>query len=283
MTNEGFRLGILFRGLGDSTEKDLAWLDYSLVTDIVPDGKQILITESGEGGGAAYSAYLRRTDGTPAIRLGEGATEAFSPDGRWAATLVHPFSDSHLVIVPTGVGESRTPSPENLTVINADWTPDGKRLVFTATEPGRGTRLFLRDAEGGKPQAITPEGYSLYRGTVTPDGKAAAVRGPDRRIYMYPLAGGEPQALVGLTPDESPMRFSADGRVLYVQNRTTVPSNVYRYDLATRKKELWKRLAPSDLAGVNSISRCVVTPDGSAFAYSYTRVLSFLQLVDGMR
>ncbi|HEX7252505.1 MAG TPA: protein kinase, partial [Thermoanaerobaculia bacterium] len=208
MTNESFRLGILYRGPGDSTEKDLSWLDYSLVTDIFPDGKRILITESGEGGGAAYSAYLRSTDGTPAVRLGEGATEAFSPEGRWAATLVHPFSDSHLVIVPTGVGESRTPSAENLTVINADWMPDGKRIVFTATEPGRGTRLFLRDAEGGKPKAITPEGYSLYRGTVTPDGKAAVVRGPDRRIYTYPLGGGEPQALSGLAPDESPMHFS---------------------------------------------------------------------------
>mgnify|MGYP001156207585 CR=1 FL=1 len=36
-------------------------------------------------------------------------------------------------------------------------------------------------------------------------------------------------------------------------------------------------------AGLNSISRFVVTPDGRTYAYSYLRVLSYLQLVEGMK
>jgi hypothetical protein len=40
---------------------------------------------------------------------------------------------------------------------------------------------------------------------------------------------------------------------------------------------------PSDAAGLNTISRVVVTPDGKTYAYSYLRILSSLQLVDGMK
>ena len=87
MTNESARLGILERGPGDDKDRELSWLDYSLVTDISLDGQRILITESGEGGGPGYSAYLRKTDGSPAIRLGGGSTEAFSPDGAWAISI----------------------------------------------------------------------------------------------------------------------------------------------------------------------------------------------------
>ena len=49
MTNESARLGILARGPGDDKERELSWLDYSLVTDVRSDGSKILITESGKG------------------------------------------------------------------------------------------------------------------------------------------------------------------------------------------------------------------------------------------
>ena len=84
MANETYRLEIQGRRPGDDKETELSWLDFSLVTDISPDGSAILITESGEGGGPGYSAYLRKTDGSPAVRLGEGSSQGFSPDGQWA-------------------------------------------------------------------------------------------------------------------------------------------------------------------------------------------------------
>jgi hypothetical protein len=40
---------------------------------------------------------------------------------------------------------------------------------------------------------------------------------------------------------------------------------------------------PDDPAGVVGISRPQVTPDGSAYAYSYTRYLQDLYLVEGLR
>jgi len=282
MTNESARLGILERGPGDEKDRELSWLDYSLVTDVSPDGQRILITESGEGGGSGYSAYLRKTDGSPAIRLGGGSTEAFSPDGAWAISVTN-AEKPQIVLLPTSVGESRALSYEGMDPINADFLPDGKTIVYTATQAGQGVRLYLRDVGGGKSRALTPEGYSLYRGTVAPDGKSVVVRGPDRRIYVYPLAGGEPRALEGLTAIHRPSRFSADGRSLYIQEDQTIPSRIDRYDMATGKLELWKELMVADAAGLNSISRFVVAPDGKTYAYSYLRVLSYLQLVEGLK
>lgn len=159
----------------------------------------------------------------------------------------------------------------------------GKRILYTATEQGRGTRLYVRDVSGGKARALTPEGYSLFHGTVSPDSKFTAVRGPDRRLYLYPVEGGEPTAIPGLAADDVPVRFSADGHSLFVHREGELPRKVYRFDLTTGRKELWKELMPADAAGLSGISRVVVTPDGRAYAYSYFRVLSYLQLVEGLK
>jgi Tol biopolymer transport system component len=282
MTNESARLGILARGPGDEKERELSWLDYSLVSDISPDGRTILITESGEGGGVGYSAYLRKTDGSPAIRLGAGSTEAFSPDGAWALSITG-TAEPQIVLLPTSVGEPKTLPREGTDPFNADFLPDGKQIVFTASEAGRGTRLYLRDVAGGKSRALTPEGYSLFRGTITPDGKSVTVSGPDSRIYLYPLAGGEPTALTGLTMAYRPIRFSADGRALYCQEQSTIPSKIMRYDMVSGRLEPWKEVVAADTAGLSAVSRTVLTPDGKTYAYSYLRILSYLQLVDGMK
>jgi Tol biopolymer transport system component len=283
MTNESARLGILAHGPGEEKERELSWLDYSLASDMSLDGKLILITESGEGGGPGYSAYLRKMDGSPAVRLGEGATEAISPDGAWAISIKDVSSNPQIVLLPTSVGEPRPIPNDGLSPVTADFMPDGKSLVVTASEGTHGLRIYQRDLAGGKPRALTPEGYFLFRGTITPDGKSGVVRGPDRRVYLYPLQGGEPTPLDGISPDDRPSRFSADGRTLYVLVPTSYPWKVYRYDVATGRKDVWRDLSPADLAGLNSVSRIVLTRDASSYAYSYLRVLSYLQLVEGMK
>jgi Tol biopolymer transport system component len=283
MTNESARLGILGHGAGEDKERELSWLDYSLVSDISLDGKLLLITESGEGGGAGYSAYLRKIEGSPAVRLGEGASEALSPDGAWAISIKSVSSNPQIVLLPTSVGEPRPIPNDGLSPLTADFTPDGRSLIVTATEGTHGTRIYVRDLASGKPKALTPEGYYLFRGTITPDGKSGVVRGPDRRIYLYPLQGGEPAPLDGIGPDDRPSRFAADGHTLYVLEPSNYPWKVYRYDVVTHRKEFWRDLSPTDLAGLNSVSRIAMTRDTSAYAYSYLRVLSYLQLVDGMK
>jgi Tol biopolymer transport system component len=282
MANETYRLGILGKRAGDPKETELSWLDFSLVNDISPDGSAILLTESGEGGGPGYSAYLRKLDGSPAVRLSEGRGDGFSPDGRWAPCILRPATDATLVAVPTGVGETRTFKDE-LRVRVADWFPDGKRILITATEPGHGMRLFVRDLAGGKARPLTPEGYRHFERAVSPDGRFAAVRGPDRRIYLYPLGGGEPTPLSGLTAEDIPVRFDRESRWLYVYRQGEIPLRLSRYEISSGRKEVWKEVSPADTAGLSAINRMVTTPDGQAYASSYFRVLSYLQIVDGLK
>ncbi|HXM78225.1 MAG TPA: hypothetical protein VOA00_03240, partial [Thermoanaerobaculia bacterium] len=230
---------------------------------------------------AGYSVYVRNTDGSPAVRLGEGSAQDLSPDGEWALAILHSASDPQLVAYPTGAGEWKLFSKEALSVYGATFLPDGKQIVFTAREPGRGTRLYLRSFDGGKPRALTPEGYTGL-GIVAPDGKWTVVAGPDRKRYLYPLSGGEPTAVPGLDREDNVDQRSLDGRFLFVHRRGEIPAKVFRLDISSGRKELWRALMPADAAGVPGIS-VSPTPSGEAYLYSYTRTLSDLYLVDGVK
>ncbi len=279
VTRDTNRTEMLALPLGETKERDLTWLDWSLPANVSPDGALVLFSESGEGGGAGYSVYVRKTDGSPAVRLGEGSAQALSPDGKWALAIAHVASDPQLAAYPTGAGEPRLFPRDGLSVLNGGWSPDGKRILFTASEPGRGPRLFTRDFAGGKPAALTPEGYVGI--LVLPDGKSAVMTGPDRKTYLYPISGGEPTPVPGIEPADSVDQSTADSRFLYVHRREA-PLKVYRLELATGHKELWRTLMPADAAGVSSLSP-IPTPSGEAYVYNYVRTLSDLYLVDGLK
>ena len=279
VTRDTQRNEILSVAPGETKERELTWLDYSLPAAVSSDGKMVLFSESGEGGGAGYSVYIRKTDGSPAVRLGEGSSQDLSPDREWVLAIIHNASDPQLVAYPTGAGEPKVFPKDGVSVFGASFLPDGKRVVFTGSEPGHGSRLYLRDFAGGKPRALSPEGY--VGGLVSPDGQWTTVRGPDRKRYLYPLAGGEPKPIPGLDPRDATLQFSPDGRFLFVAKSSEAPAQVYRLEIATGKKELWKTLMPADAAGVSSINP-LPTPDGSAYVYNYTRILSDLFLVGGV-
>jgi dipeptidyl aminopeptidase/acylaminoacyl peptidase len=266
---------------GESKEHDLTWLDSSAPSDISSDGKTVLFAEEGEGGGAGYSVYIRKTDGSPAIRLGEGAAMALSPDGKWALAIIHSTSDPQLVAYPTGAGEPRLFPRDGLSVMRANWLPDGKRIVFTASEPGHGARLYLRDFDGGKPRALSPEGYT-GSDPVSPDGRWVVATGPGRKMYLYPIREGEPVPVPGIDANYLVVQFGADARSLYVLRRGELPANVYRVDVATGRREVWRTLMPADPAGIVGVY-VLPTPSGDAYVCDYSRTLSDLFIVDGVK
>src|SRR5262249_50077598 len=145
MTHDVSRTELLGRPAGEPKEKDLSWLDWSNASDISPDGKTILFSESGEGGGSGYSVYVRRTDGSPAVGLGEGSAQKRAPDGRGARAITPIPPDPQVDPYPTGAGEAKALPREGLVAQAADWLPDGKQILVTASEPGHGSRLFLRE------------------------------------------------------------------------------------------------------------------------------------------
>jgi Tol biopolymer transport system component len=278
------RLGILGVSPGETKERELSWLDNSLAADLTPDGQSLLIAESGEGGGPGYSVYLRKMDGSAAVRLGEGDASALSPDGAWALAIGARSTPAQLILLPTGAGGPRTITHDEINHQRAAFFPDGKRILFAGNEPGRGTRLYVQDLAGGKPQAITPEGLRLFRSKpISPDGRSVIARGPEGKVYLYPVSPGEPRPVLGLEPGDLPIQWSPDGRYIYVYRRGDVPAQVTRVEMATGKRELWKALVPGDTTGLEEVANIWLTPDGRSYVYNHIRTLCDLYLAEGFK
>ncbi|HTO89425.1 MAG TPA: protein kinase [Thermoanaerobaculia bacterium] len=285
LTRESPRVGILGMLQGDTRERDMSFLDYSFAADVSPDARTLLFDEEGEAGGANYTVYLRKADGSPPVRLGEGNALALSPDAKWALSIL-PTPDSPFRLLPTGTGEHRDISvPGISTEQAATWFPDGQRILFAGAESGHRDRLYVQSIEGGAPRPITPEGITaaLPGFAITPDGKFVAAIGADHKGMLYPVDGGAARPIPGLEEKEFPLRFSPDGRTLYLWKRGDVPARVTKLDIESGKREVWKNLLPADPAGVERISNVLVTPDGKGYAYCYARLLSDLFVVEGLK
>jgi Tol biopolymer transport system component len=225
--------------------------------------------------------YLRNTDGSPAIRLGEGSGLSLSPDGKWALARLN-VTPSPLVLYPTGVGEMKQAKDDGINHTGAAFLPDGKRFVFTGTEPGHGVRLYAESLEDGKAHAISPEGTGAGF-ALSPNGEFVADFGPDRKMYLFPVAGGEAKVVPGVLAQEVPTGWSPDGQSLFVLSRGEVPAKVFRVDLATGQRTFWKAVEPADSAGIDTIGRVLMSADNKAYVYSYVRTLSDLYLVEGLK
>ena len=194
------RTEIRARARGATEEAELPAADLSFLSDLSDDGTQVLGTDTGEGGGPNFAFYLQKTDGSPPVWLGEGDGQALSPDGRFVlAVLVH-AKPEQLIVVPTGAGETRTLEPGPVVRYSrAVWDPTGRRVVFSGFDEQDVERVYVQDADGGPPRAVTTDDVGLPRigRPVSPDGRRVVALGPDGLPALYPLAGGEPVALPG--------------------------------------------------------------------------------------
>jgi Tol biopolymer transport system component len=276
------RVGISGMTPGAKQERDLSWFDASWISDISNDGATILFVELSSGSGKTRntSIYLRKTDGSPAVRLGEGNRPVLSPDGKWVASIFSDGPKTQLMLLPTGAGEARSIGAEGMHYERLEWFPDGQRILFEGNEPNRPARTFVQDLHGGKAVPLTPEGTKAVR--VSPDQKYATMAGGGK-LRLLPLGGGEPKAIADLEAGESVVRWSGDGRYLYLR-KSIEPAvmRISRLDISKGRNEPWKELKTPDPVGVQ-ISQVVMTPDGNSYAYSFQRDISTLYLAQGLR
>jgi hypothetical protein len=187
---------------------------------------------------------------------------------------------TNLSLLPTGAGEAAPIQANGMHYERVEWFPDGQRLLFIGNEPGKPTRTFVQNRNGGKPTPITPEGVEATR--VSPDQQYVTVAAKGK-LNLYPIAGGIPLPIADLEPGESVIRWSGDGRFLFLR-KLVGPSAliINRLDVHTGRKEQWKVLKTPDPVGVQ-ISDVVLTPDGEWYAYSFQRDIVTLYLAEGLR
>ncbi len=275
---ENRRRGIAGLFPGHNSEIDMSWQDWSLVTRISADGKWMFFSEEGDGGGQKYSAYMRATDGSPAIRLGDGTPYGVSPDLKWVASII-PGQPQQLWLLPTRAGAPKSLSQPGFDYDYAVWFPDGKHLLVTGREPGKQARSYLTTVDGGTLTPVTPEGV---QGIPTEDGKEVFSRQGDA-ITFYPIDGGLPRSIPAKIPNITLPWSGQSGRYVIGAEQPGVPLKLYRYDTVTGERKPWRDLVPADRAGVYVANIFDITPDARWYAYSYVRDLSDLYLVDGLR
>lgn len=280
LTRDEQRAGIMGLAPGASRERDLSWLDWSLPTDISPDGNTVLFDEQGEQVGPSYTVATRDMRGSPPVPLGEGMSGGFSPDGKWAIATV---DYAQLMLLPTGVGTARRIDRGGIQQYGhpVRWLSDGKRIIFYGNLPGQQVRCFIQNIDGGQPHPVTPEGVGGCH--ASPDGKWIATKAlSSNEGRLYPVDGGESQSIPGLLPGEN-FAWTSDSKFMYVYQWKQSSMKIYRLNIETGQRQLFKEVTPVDTAGLCDLSNILLSADGRAYVYGYTRLLSDLYLVKGLQ
>ena len=187
-------------------------------------------------------------------------------------------------MIPTGPGEARRLERPGLTLLDARWLPDGKRVVARARTQDGAPRIHVLDLEGNMVRPVTPDGLDVGVSgwTVSPDGTMIAMSS-DRRSRTARLAGGAARHVPGAAADWRVVGWIERG--LLVSSDPAAGGSVSLIDPSTGRRERWADIQPQDPAGIMSLDldSLVTTPDGRGYGYSWHRAMSDLYLVEGWR
>jgi Tol biopolymer transport system component len=186
--------------------------------------------------------------------------------------------------MPTGAGENRPLPAEGLTDFYwARWFPDGRRILVVASDADATPRSYIQDFETGKLDPIAEKGMLAV--LPSPDGRSILIGDPLGSYLLWPLDGGKPLPIEGLTSEDWPIQWSPDGRFLYLRRADGGVLKVYRYRLANGERQLWKTLVPRDPAGIIGIAsgrgELAMTPDGRGYVFTYWKAIRSLFLATG--
>ena len=281
MTRPRMRLESGTRHGGSLAVTDLSNLDWSLLRDMSTDGSVVLFDETGLGSAGNPGVYIRSTDGSPAVRLADAICAGLSPDGRYVLAGRGDDADV-LLLVPTGVGETRRIDLADHAIGFAAWIPGSDAVVVVASKANGPRRLYHVDLTT---HAISPIGSEIALAgnhvIVSPNGECIAARTPDG-IRIVRLADGSNHLIPGLKPGSLPANWTTDSRGLYTWTRSEVPTPVLRVDVETGASEPWMEILPMVRSGVAGFNSVKLTPDGERYACSYVMVDSTLFLARGL-
>jgi serine/threonine protein kinase len=271
---------MMCRAPAAESERNLSWLDFSVAKEMSADGRAVLFDEEGIAGGSRGTAYMRKLDGSAAVRLDEGQTLALSPDGGSVLAYLRDVRDQ-LRIVPTGPGQTRVLRAPGMSYVTARWFPDGQHVLVSAQESGRTPSLFVQGIDGGALRRLLDDAVD---GAVSPDGRTVATIDRAGVVALTPVDGARPRLVRGAPPGARILRWADTNRYVFLQADNLFPARILKFDLETGDAEAWRTLGPVDMAGVKRNNGYIaMSADGRSYCYSYVRFLSTLFVVEGLK
>jgi Tol biopolymer transport system component len=267
---------------GRVDELDLSWLDQSVTAAISRDGRMLGITDASEFASADYATIVRKTDGSPAVRLGDGWISDFTPDGRWVVTVV-PSTPPQLRLYPVGAGETRRLDFGAFGVLSDArvWGPGADSTLACGTISEHAPRCYLRTTSAPTWRPVTDDGAD--HGYVSPDGHLVLTTSPDGSNRLYDLRTRSGRPVRALRAADRVLRWSPDGKSLWVWQTDTMPIMIDRVDIATDQRARLTTLVPQSGQGVSHIIGVGLADDPRVYMYGTVVQSSQLFVIEGAR
>lgn len=270
-------------GPNSSEERDLSWLDSPYGPHLSSDGGEILFTDQSGEAGNQYGVYVRKTDGSPAGRIGEGgfATD-LTADGKWALILLPGDPAGRVQIVPVGPGQPTVLHWEGIQPLWATWFPDGQHIMLLADHSGQAGGFYITDENGSAPKLVWP-GDGAGDARVAPDGQHFFVL--EKGAWaVRSIAAGSNRPIPSIQGREFPIGWTSDSKHIFTQISTPTGLTINKIDLNSGQRELWQMIKPKDQVGLNPLSTPIaITPDGRWMAYHYGTQLGQLYRSDNLK
>jgi eukaryotic-like serine/threonine-protein kinase len=133
------------------------------------DGKSIYVI--GEQPRSELVRYdVKSGEFSPYLEGISARTVSFSRDGRWVSYVSYPEGNLWRCRIDGSQKLQLTSAP--LWVVTARWSPDGRQIAISATEPGTHARLYLVPAEGGTLHQINVGEFNVVNVSWAADGSA---------------------------------------------------------------------------------------------------------------
>lgn len=272
------QLGILGATPGATAERDLSCLDSGQVRGISEDGSVILANVVGESGGPKGSIYIRKTDGSPPVRVSDGHGFILSPDAKWVSGYIQDARGMKQFFVwPTGPGDSFEPHAPGLQItIVLGWLKGDQQYLVEGNLPKHRAQCFVWDAVRGTVRPLCPENPTEPAMWLSADRqKMLSQTAHNTGWSVYPVDGGPPREVPGLGREENPIGWDNDNRSVYVtsgrENQTSIAVSLV--DTVTGQRKAWKTIHPAQ--PVLEIHDLRIAPNGG---YAYTFVVGNLDL-----
>jgi len=247
-----------------------------------PDGQWIVFNLYA---GSDYQAYLRRTDGGAAVKLGDGYGAGIT----WDASLVAAAQNAQphkLYLYPTGVGEPRVIDIGELSAAfgtfenDLTFSRDAHWAVFSAFDSKGEVRDYLLDMRDDKIRPVTPVG--TRSGKLSPDGtRVVTLDIAAQKNVLVDVASGKLSDIPGIEKGEEVLEWNLDGHTLNVWNQE-LPARVSQVDVTTGRRQLLQTIEPLSMLG-SMYARMVTSADGKTAAYRHRRGLYSIYVADGLR